>query len=395
MSRIQLIAASDDYLLELRMADAVAEASSESDGVEPEVQAGDVTPERVATELVSPSLFAVERVLVVPDARWWFEETGAKGSDAAESTTPDVTPLVRVLSDGVPEGMALVMGACCRRKPGGPLVEALDDAGAFQWIPLPPPPKPWEDTVLSGDQIRVLEAVMGRVADGARFSRPAKKLLLERLGFAPRLLVQEVRKLAGAAGGAEVDEDLVRSLCFRRERSLEGVRDAVLERRLEPLLDLVAAASSGAPITGWQGQRMDPRGLGPTLVAQVGNLLQQMLYLRRLATAAGFGDDLDPARTSRKGWYPRRFKETMAAPLLDRIKADAPSPLIRPGRKPPTPYSLGGLFAGASRYTDEELCAALEAVSTVETGSRSSPQEGLPYEALTAWLAAVVGARPR
>lgn len=356
--------------------------------MEPEFQTDESTPESVAMELVSPSLFAAERVLVVSDAREWLGATAPPGLKAAKTTPPDVQPLVHVLGEGLPEGMGLVMGAWCGRKPGGELVEAMGSAGSCDWIPVPPPPKPWEDAILSSEQRKVLEAVLLRAADGVAFGPRATRLLLERLGFAPRLLVQEVRKLAGAAGDGEVDEALVRRLTFPRERSLEVVRDAVLDRKLEPLLDLVAAAGAGAPINDWQGQRVEPARLGPTLFGQVTNLQLQLLYLRRVADAAGLGSEMAPSQTSRRGWYNQRFKSGLAPDLLARLKQDAPSPLVRPGAKPPTPYSLGALFTGAGRYSDDELTTAVAGASKVEAGIR---QESSLLEVLTVWLSGFIG----
>lgn len=392
MSLIRLIAASDDYLLEQRLAAEVRGVCRELGGVEPELQSDEATPESVAMELVSPSLFAAQRVLVIPDARVWLGAAAPPGIKATKVSPPDLRPLIHVLDEGLPEGMAMVMGAWCGRKPTGELVEAVQKTGSFEWIPVPPPPKPWEDAVLSSEQWKVLEAVLVRAADGVVFNRGATRLLLERLGFAPRLLVQEVGKLAGAAGDGEVDEDLVRRLTFPRERSLEVVRDAVLDRELKPLLDLVAAADSGSPINDWQGRRLDAGRFGPTLFGQVMNLQLQLLYLRRAVKAAGLERDLDPKQTSRRGWYSKRFKTDIGPDLLARFKTDAPSPMIKPGGRPPTPYSLGALFSGAGRYSDAELTTALAGASKVETQIR---QEPFPLESLTVWLAGFVGGGPR
>ena len=388
MSRVHLIAASDDFLLEERLSTVVAGLCSEHSDIEAEVQPDDATPESVATELVSPSLFAADRVLVVPDARGWLGAAAPPGLKAAESEPLDPTPLIRVLADGLPTGVALVLGAWCGRKPTGALVDAVTAAGSCEWIGLPPPPKPWEDAVLSEEQRRVLQGVLARAAGSVSFSRPAVDLLLERLGFAPRQLVQEVRKLVGAAAGSEVDEELVRRLTFPRERSLEVVRDAVLERRLTPLLDLIAAASSGAPINNWQGQRLDPGGFERVLFAQVANLQLQLLYLRRTAQAAGLTEEMAPDRTGARGWYGRQFKSRLAPELLAKLADDAPSPLVRSGGKPPSPWSLAALFAGAGRYVDVELVAAVAAAGEVEVRIRN---EAMALDALTAWLAGFIG----
>ncbi len=57
---------------------------------------------------------------------------------------------------------------------------------------------------------------MNKAAGSTRFTPAAERLLMERLGFAPRLLAQEVRKLAAASAGGEVDENLVRRSVFPR-----------------------------------------------------------------------------------------------------------------------------------------------------------------------------------
>ena len=99
-----------------------------------------------------------------------------------------------------------------------------------------------------------------------------------------------------------------------------------------------------------------------------------------------------PESTSRGGWYAKRFKNALAPELLKRIKDDAPSPLLRPGGKPPTPFTLGAVFAGAGRYTQAELSAAVSEVSGVEVGIRQKTSDGLPYENVTVWLSRLIGA---
>ena len=72
VSRLALIASRDDYLLEEGFARALDDASASLGGVKPEVLSDDVTPETVAVELRSPSLFSPTRLLVVPDVRSWL-----------------------------------------------------------------------------------------------------------------------------------------------------------------------------------------------------------------------------------------------------------------------------------------------------------------------------------
>ncbi len=390
MSRLVLVACSDDYLLEERLGEVVAEASAELGDAEVGSAPEDATPESVAMDLMSPSLFSARRVVVVPGAAAWVDAPPPPGQPASRGR-PDVAPLAATLAEGLPDDVALVLAAWCGGKPKGPLVETVEKAGRLEWISLPPPPKPWEQVELSGEQRRVLERVLARSAGGCGVTPAARELLMERLGFAPRLLAQETRKLVTAAGQAgEVDEDLVRQLVFPRERSLEKVRDAVLRRQPAVLVDLLAAASSGVPLSDWRGQRVEPANLGPILLGQVTSLLLQLRYLRSIADAAGLGAELDPGRVGEGGWYPRVFK-TRLAPALERaLDGTGPSPLARRG-KPPSTWTLGQLFEGAARFGDDELERGLVEAAAVEVALRGS----LGLEAVSAWLVRLMQPRQR
>lgn len=387
-ARVVLIASSDDYLLEESLDAAVAEASELLGGAEVERLPDTVTPEDVAVELRSPSLFATARVLVVGEVRRWLDTTAPRGA-LAGGGNEDVTPLVTVLADGAPEGTALVMGAWCGRQPKGPLADAVAEAGAIQWVPLPDPPKPWEDVALSRDQWRVLQGLLARAAGEVRFSREAERLLLERLGFDPRRLVQEARKLVAAAGADRVvDEELVRRLTFPRQRSLEVVRDGVLQRDPKPLLELVAVAATGVTVNDWQGRPITPDRLGSMLCGQVCNLLVEMLFLRRVAAGEGMVGDMDPGRTGDESWYRAVFSKRLGPRLRELIGEDGPTPLDRKG-KPPSVWALGQLFRGAGHYDDDELTAALAAAGDVELAQRGP----VGLDALAVWITRTMGTR--
>jgi hypothetical protein len=335
----------------------------------------------LAVEIRSPSLFQPSRLLVAPEIRGWLDAPPPPGASRGTSAV-DVAPLVSELERGLPEGVAVVLGAWCGRRPKGDLVRAIETSGRFEWVPVPPPPKPWEDATLSEEQRRMLRDVLRRAAGDTGFSDGAERLLLERLGFAPRLLVQETGKLVAAVGtGSEVDEDLVRELTFPRERSLEVVRDAVLGRESGPLLDLLAAADDGLPIVDWRGQRLDPGGLPTVLFPQVAQLLVQLLFLRRAASSAGLIDEMDPGSTSRRDWYRRRFTSEVFPRLIDALEDGGPHPLAK-GGKPPTQWTAGQLFSAAGRFTDSELIDALAAAGEVEARLRGS----MPLENLTVWI---------
>jgi hypothetical protein len=387
--RLVLIASSNDFLVEERLREAVDEACDELGCAEAERLPGEVEPGRVALELRSPSLFAPTRVLVVEDARSWLDTTAPPGA-LEPPTAHDLAPLLELLDEGLPDGTALVMGAWCGRKPKGKLVSAVQAGGAWEWIPLPDPPKPWEDVLLSTDQRRVLSGLLAGAAGETRFEPAASTLLLDRLGFDPRRLVQEARKLATAAGDGAVTEALVRRLTLPRERSLEVVRDAVLQRDPGPLLELVGAAASGLAVNDWQGRPMTPDRVCAALCGQLHNLLLQMLFLKRLAVAAGVAEQMTAGATSGGGWYRSTFTSTLGPALLEQLGDAARTPLGRRG-KAPSQWALGQLFRGAALYRQDELVAALAESGGLELAQRGS----LGLEALSAWIATTFRPRTR
>lgn len=385
--RLLLLASSDDYLLGEALADEVSAACRELAVEGPEVLPDDVTPDAVAVELEYPSLFSPRRVLVVRDAARFLEPTSERRGGGR---APSVEPLVQALAAGVPDDLALIVAARCDAKPDGDLVAAATHHGRFLWIPVPPPPKPWEEAVLSDEQVAVLRSVLRRAVPEGRFAPAAETLLLERLGFAPRLLVEEARKLATAAGaGGTVDEDLVHRLALPQERSLDAVQNAVLKRHLGALMDLLAAAAAGLPINDFRGQRLDPDRVGPAVLAQVANLLEKLLDLRLLARELGHEVDLAPARTGTDRWYQRMFKPRLAPALEARLTEDGAASPLNAG-KPPSTWVLGRLFAAAGRYREEELVAALSSAGATEVAIRGD----LPLEALSAWLGQLLEPAP-
>jgi hypothetical protein len=376
---VHLVASSDDYLLEEAFGETVRTVCAEFGDVEPEFMPDEVTPEDLSVELCSPSLFAPQRVLVVSEMGSWLEASARR---QAEEDDVDLSPLVQVLAEGVADGIALVMGACCRSKPKGTLVDAVEEAGRFCWQPTPEAPKPWEDVVVSKEQEAVLRKLLAKAAGDVRFTPDATQLLFERLGFAPRLLIQEGRKLAAANVAGVVDEDLVRALCFPKERSLDVVWDAVFERQVAPILDIMAAADTGIQVRDRQGRTVTSQGAPYVLFGQVSSMLQNLLYLRRLAAEHGLLEEMATDRTRDNFWYPRKFKNDLGPKLLELIKADSPSPIQRRGGKAPTLFALGRLFRGAGRYSDDDLVQALADLGPIEVALRGD----MAREALSVWL---------
>jgi hypothetical protein len=381
---VTLVASSDDFLVEEALREQVQAVCAEFGNVEPETMPDEITPEDLSVELCSPSLFAPQRVLVVAEVGHWLDipARGPPKPRPAQKAGVDASAVIQVLSDGLAGGIALVMGACCHGQPKGNLIDAIVEAGEVLWQPVPAPPKPWEDAVLSREQEAMLRNLLTKTAGDVRFTPEALRLLLDRLGFAPRLLVQEGRKLAAANVDGVVDEELVKALSFPKERSLEMVEEGVLSRRAAPVLDILAAADAGIQIRDRQGRVVSSKGVPIAIFSQISGMLQKFLYLRKLAAAHGLLEELSPDRTGADGWYPRRFKHEVGPKILELISNDGASPVLGSRGRAPSVFVLGKLFKGASGFSDEELLSGLADLGVVEIALRGE----MASEALSVWL---------
>ncbi|RLE35698.1 MAG: hypothetical protein DRJ61_02640 [Acidobacteria bacterium] len=395
-----MVAAGDDFFLE----DAFKEATERAGGgmSDPAVETlpDDITPEDVAVELNSPSLFNPERVLLVPDASKWVIASSSPGGPSvpsrknAKAVDELVRPLLKMLEGGIPEGAALVMGVWCGAKPTGYLAKAVEASGSLEWIATPEPPKPWEDCAVSDAQKTVLRRLMSRDAPTARFAPAAESLLFERLGFAPRRLVQETGKLAVAAGtDGLIDEALVRRLVLPREGSLEVLQDAILGRNARTAVKFLDDARRGLPIRDWSGGHIDGGALGIRVFNLAIDTFTRMLYLRGAARVIGAESELDPKTNSNRAWYSRTFKPRLGPKLKTHIEADPGAPFrsgAKAGAKPksPSPWAMQRLFRGASLYSDDQLVRSLIEAGQVERRLR---RPGNPVEAIPGWLLLTLG----
>lgn len=396
MAPVRLIVSPDEYLLEQAVAEAVTEACSRHN-VEAEELPDDASPADLAFEIRSPSLFASARVLVAPRATAWVAPAprrrrggGAEPESVeAEGASVGLEPLLEAIAEGIPGDLEVVLGACSGAAPKGALAEAVAADGgdsAVTWLPLPEKPKPWEEVAVSAEQARVLRGVVGRAAPGARFEPGAEELLFERLGFDPRRLSVEAAKLASAAGTEAIDEELVRRLVLPHERSLRVVEAAVLERRAAPVLELLTAAERGESVLDWRDEEeIAARAVPTLLLGQLSNLLVQLLAVRAAAVAAGLGAELDPGRCGERFWYPRRFKSELG-PQLEKALADDPDRLHARGRRSPSIFQLGGLFAGAARWPEADLVAALTEVGEAEANLRGTDAPAAMAVLVARWL---------
>lgn len=389
--RLVLVAAGDDLLLEDAFRDATERAQAQMADPAVETLPDDITPEDVAVELNSPSLFNPERVLLVPDAGKWVIASSSPGGPTlpsrknAKAVDALIQPLLTVLEDGMPAGVALVMGVWCATKPTGSLAKNVEAAGTLEWVPTPEPPKPWEEGTVSDAQKTVLRRLMSRGAPAARFAPAAENLLFDRLGFAPRRLVQEASKLAVAAGpDGLIDESLVRRLVLPREGSLEILQDALLGRDIRMAVAFLDDARRGLPIRDWSGGHIDERGLGIRVFNLAVDTFTRMLYLRGAARAIGAGDELDPQKNSARAWYSRTFKPRLGPKLKSHIEDDPGAPFRSGGKlRIPSPWALQRLFRGASLYSDDALIQSLIEAGQIE---RQLRRPGNPIEAIPGWL---------
>ncbi len=380
-NRVVMVVSPDDYLLEEARRAALESVLSTLDGAEVEEVPEGASAEDVALLVQSPSLFSEKRVLTVHDAGRWLGG-GKQGTKSAPAEDP--VALVEVLECGLPEETALILAAESQGPPKGDLACAVEKVGKLDWIPLPEPPKPWEDAVLSADQARVLRGVLRRAAPQTVFEPEAERFLLDRLGFAPRQLAQEARKLAAAAGEGPVTKALVMRLVLPAGRGLEEINRALEECDFRSILQLLVRAEQGMIVRDWRGKSLDVHGLAGVTAGLVRAALEKMLYLRRLAVGQGMEEELEPERNSAQDWYRRHFKPVLASRLQELIADDPGSPFLRrDGRRTtPSPWSLHLLFRAAGRIPQAVMIRALAGAGAVEQACRGSA--GL--EAVTSWL---------
>lgn len=336
-----LLAAADDYLLELCRTDLEAQwRHLHPDG---EVLVFDTPPaaNRLDRELNSPSLFAPARLLVVRDASSYFNKTRGVDPEA----------LVEVLDHSRLADTCLLLAARVKASPEGPLADAIRRAGEVRFLPLPEEPKPWERQGLTPAQRQVLHDLLRRTLPDLKLPAETVDALCEAYGFKPRELVQAASRLALAG---DLSPEAVRMQAGPGECVPRELEDALISRNGKTMAGILARLSAGAVLMGWQNEALDPAETGPFLVRLLGRLLRQALAVRCLAEEVGLGQELDRTRCSGDYWYPRTFKPSILPRLQAAIKADESSTLEKL-----TPWQLHRLFRLAAAYTSNELMTTM------------------------------------
>ncbi len=352
---ILLVASPDDFLLELERRAAEQAWRAANPLGEVVAFAQPPSPGRLVQELASPSLFAADRLLVVPDASSYLAagrraESGELGSALA------ALPLA---------GVALLLAAVSDAEPKGALADAIKGRGEVRFLALPEAPKPWDEGRVSRAQRATLASLVARAAPARAGNDEVVDALCEVDGFRPRELAQAAERLALAGGDTAA---AVRAQAGAGERQLRELEDALQQRDAARFARFAGALDAGATLTDWRGDAVAPDGYGKVLGATVGRLLRQALAVRAHAARAGVADELNPKKCAGKDWYPRAFKPRIHAPLSKDIEATPDSPLAGM-----TPWQLHRAFRLAAPYRDGELIAALGALAGAQVERARGP----------------------
>ncbi len=305
--------------------------------------------DRLAGELASPSLFAAERLLVVRDASAVLEgKERDKGKRAAEA-------LLACLRSSWDRATSLLLCLASSSEPRGVLADYVRAHGTLTWMPLPAPPKPWEDVRLSEEQRRTLKRLLKRTVPPILAHEEVVEVLLDHFGFKPRQLVQTAERVLLAG---QLDAQKLRAELGPPERSIEELEKALLERKGERLARFLAALLAGGELVNWRGERISPTSVAPLLGATLHRLLRNALAMREVARRAGLADELDARRCAAPRWYATTFQKRLH-PLLERqIGAAAGCELADASL-----WQRHRAFRLAAAYSDDELRRALAALS--------------------------------
>lgn len=345
---LALLACPDDYLLEIeRVAVETQWASAHPGGELKRLETAEV--DRLAGDLVSPSLFASARLLVVRDAAAVLEgKDRDRGKRAAEA-------LLACLKSSWDRDTSLLLCVTSSSEPRGVLADFVRAHGAVTWMPLPAPPKPWEDVRLSEEQRRTLKRLLERTVPPILAHPEVVEVLLDHFGFKPRQLVQAAERVLLAG---QLDAQQLRAELGPPERSIEEVEKALLERDRKRLARFLATLLAGGELVNWRGERISPGGVAPVLGATLHRLLRNALAMREVARRAGLAGELDPRRCAAPRWYATTFQKRLH-PLLERqIGAEAGCELADASL-----WQRHRAFRLAAAYSDGELRRALAALS--------------------------------
>lgn len=291
-------------------------------------------------ELQTPSLFASERLFLVPHAEAYFA-LPPKASQVLLATLK--APFSGVLWVG--------LFAELPEAPAGPLAEGLASLGEVEHLSLPAPPKPWEDVRLSQEQKALLRNLLAEEAPELLAHQDVLDVLLETHGFSPRQLVQAARDLLASQ---ELSPEAARRSAGRQTLSASELEKALQSGDWPQAAYHLAQLAEGAVLTTFRGSEASGRRAADLAAGLLARACLAALTVRLLAEKAGLAKELDTARVSQPSWYPREFKPRMYPRLLA-LAQEMPEL----GLADRSPWSLQASFRLAARFSSQKLVAAV------------------------------------
>lgn len=295
---------------------------------------------QLCQELETPSLFAGERLFLLPHA----ESTLALPPRAVEA-------LVAVLKAPPPGVLWVGLFAELPEPPKGPLAEGFAGLAEMEHLSLPPPPKPWEEVRLSQEQKKLLRQLLAEEVPEVLAHEDVLDVLFETHGFSPRQLVQAARDLVASQ---ELSPEAA-----RRTAGREAVAAGELERALEGgdwarVALCLGQLAEGAVLETFRGELASGRRAADLAAGFLSRACLAALTVRLLAERAGLARELDRTRVEQPSWYPREFKPRIYPRL---VAAAEEMPEL--GLAERSPWSLQASFRLAARFTAPRLARAV------------------------------------
>jgi len=267
--------------------------------------------------MASPSLFAPDRLFVVPDASSYLPKANKPSAEGAELAGTiagiDFTSVSAVLTSTVGQ-----------EPKKSPLVDAMRAIGAWTWLPCPEPPKPWDQTRVSTGERRVLEGLIRRIAPAVLGHSDAVEALVEAYGFRPRELAQAAARLVISG---EITRAAVLAQAGPGESPIKQIEDILIARDGPAAARFFAILAGGGMLVDWHNEPIDAAAWGPLLGGLLGRMLRQSLAVRGHAQRCGLVGELDVRCCAADRWYQKRFKDGILPRLQTDIDASGDSPL--------------------------------------------------------------------
>ncbi|MGC8915869.1 MAG: hypothetical protein ACP5NF_02675 [Thermoanaerobaculum sp.] len=295
---------------------------------------------RLCQEVQTPSLFAAERLILVPAASAYF----ALPPKACQA-------LGAALKDPAPGVLWVGLFAELTEAPRGPLAAELEDLGEWDHLALPPPPKPWEDVKLSREQKSLLKELLAQEVPQLAEHEDVLDVLLETHGFSPRTLCQAAQ---GLVASQELTPEAARRTGGRPTLAFGDLEKALQQGDWPKIASALGQLAEGATLATFRGEEASGRRASDLVAGFLARACLQALTVRLLAERAGLAGELSPQKVAHPAWYPREFKPRIYPKLL---AAAQETPEL--GLAERSPWSLHVSFRLAARFPKERLVAAL------------------------------------